>query len=111
MATNGVIALPGPFRPNISKDKIVKRTVMTLAALALISSAASAGPGPGQGGATKSTPKSGTLVCPVMRSKIASQAKAAGKSVYKGKTYYFCCAACKPMFDKNPAKYVKGANK
>ena len=28
------------------------------------------------------------------------------KSVYKGKTYYFCCPGCKPQFDKNPEKYI-----
>lgn len=46
------------------------------------------------------------LVCPVTGDKIASKAKAAGSSTYKGKTYYFCCASCKPAFDKDPAKYV-----
>jgi YHS domain-containing protein len=47
-----------------------------------------------------------SAVCPVMGGKISDIAKAAGKSVYKGKTYYFCCGGCKPMFDKNPRKYV-----
>lgn len=32
---------------------------------------------------------------------------AAGKSDYKGKTYYFCCDACKTKFDANPGAYVK----
>lgn len=32
---------------------------------------------------------------------------AAGKSVYDGKTYYFCSADEKAKFDKEPAKYVK----
>lgn len=32
---------------------------------------------------------------------------AAGKSVYAGKTYYFCSADEKAKFDKDPAKYVK----
>lgn len=32
---------------------------------------------------------------------------AAGKSSYKGKTYYFCSAEDKQKFDKEPAKYVK----
>ena len=45
-------------------------------------------------------------VCPVTGEKVTS-IKGAEKSSYKGKTYYFCCAGCKPMFDKNPAKYVK----
>lgn len=49
------------------------------------------------------------LVCPVTGEKIASVKDAAGSSVYKGKTYYFCCESCKPAFDKNPAKYVKTA--
>jgi YHS domain-containing protein len=48
-----------------------------------------------------------SAVCPVMGTKIPDVTKAAGKSVYKGKTYYFCCGGCKPAFDRNPAKYVK----
>lgn len=47
-----------------------------------------------------------SAVCPVMGNKIPNVSKASGKSVYKGKTYYFCCPGCKPMFDKNPEKYV-----
>lgn len=34
--------------------------------------------------------------------------KAAAKSEYKGKTYYFCAPGCKAAFDKDPDKYVKG---
>jgi YHS domain-containing protein len=41
-----------------------------------------------------------------MGTKIPDVKKAAGKSAYKGKTYYFCCGMCKPSFDKAPAKYV-----
>jgi len=53
-----------------------------------------------------------SAVCPVMGTRIPDVTKAAGgKSVYKGKTYYFCCKGCKPMFDKNPAKYIKKQNK
>jgi YHS domain-containing protein len=48
-----------------------------------------------------------SAVCPVMGTKISDVSKAAGKSVYKGKTYYFCCPGCKPLFDKNPGKYIK----
>ena len=33
--------------------------------------------------------------------------KAAGKSVYKGVTYYFCAPGCKKAFDVNPEKYLK----
>ena len=50
-----------------------------------------------------------SAVCPVMGTKIPDVSKAAGKSVYKGKTYYFCCPGCKPVFDKNPEKYIKKA--
>lgn len=32
---------------------------------------------------------------------------AAGKSEYKGKTYYFCATGCKKTFDANPEKYLK----
>jgi Cu+-exporting ATPase len=52
-----------------------------------------------------------SAVCPVMGTKIPDVLKAAGKSVYKGKTYYFCCGGCKPKFDKNPEKYIKKAEK
>ena len=34
---------------------------------------------------------------------------AAGKSEYKGKTYYFCAPTCKATFDANPAAYAKNA--
>jgi YHS domain-containing protein len=27
-------------------------------------------------------------------------------SEYQGKTYYFCSAMCKTMFDRDPRKYV-----
>lgn len=47
-----------------------------------------------------------SAVCPVMGTAIADVNKAAGKSIYKGKAYYFCCPGCKPEFDKNPEKYV-----
>lgn len=48
-----------------------------------------------------------SAICPVMKNRIPDITKAAGHSVYKGKTYYFCCASCKPLFDKDPGKYVK----
>lgn len=31
---------------------------------------------------------------------------AAGKSEYKGQTYYFCSTGCKKSFDKEPETYV-----
>lgn len=57
----------------------------------------------------KAAVKPAPLICPVTGEKIASVKDAVGSSTYNGKTYYFCCPACKPMFDKNPAKYVKPA--
>jgi YHS domain-containing protein len=57
--------------------------------------------------AHKVTAKAVKLICPVTGEKIASIAASAGHSTYKGKTYYFCCPSCKPMFDKNPTKYAK----
>ena len=33
-------------------------------------------------------------------------AKAAGKSEYNGKTYYFCSVSCKKKFDANPSQYA-----
>jgi len=47
------------------------------------------------------------LICPVTKLSIASTKAAVGKSVYKGKTYYFCTSNCKRLFDLNPAKYAK----
>ena len=29
------------------------------------------------------------------------------KSVYKGKTYFFCAERCKQVFDKKPERFVK----
>lgn len=50
------------------------------------------------------------LVCPVTGETVASVKDSAGSSTYKGKKYFFCCAGCKPMFDKEPAKYTKSAS-
>jgi YHS domain-containing protein len=62
-----------------------------------------------QGGQTPPAHKNaeGKLVCPVMKSVVASADKASGYSDYKGKRYYFCCGGCKPMFDKNPEKFAQ----
>ncbi len=35
-------------------------------------------------------------------------AKAAGKSIYRGTTYYFCSDHCKKEFDAHPGEYVAG---
>jgi Cu+-exporting ATPase len=42
---------------------------------------------------------------PVCGMEVDAQ-KAAGKSEYKGKTYYFCSAGCKRKFDANPTQYA-----
>jgi YHS domain-containing protein len=56
---------------------------------------------------TSASKATAVLICPVTGNKIKSVKDAVGHSVYKGKTYYFCCPACKPKFDKNPAKYIQ----
>jgi YHS domain-containing protein len=45
------------------------------------------------------------VVDPVCKMQI-DENKAAGKSEYKGRTYYFCAQVCKTRFDENPDKYV-----
>ncbi|MEP0763187.1 MAG: YHS domain-containing protein [Chloroflexota bacterium] len=35
-----------------------------------------------------------------------NEATAAGTSVYRGMTYFFCSPGCKQAFDKEPEKYV-----
>jgi len=37
---------------------------------------------------------------------MVDEKKTKFKSDYKGKTFYFCAAACKTTFDKSPAKYT-----
>ena len=43
---------------------------------------------------------------PVCKMKV-NEEKAAGKSDYKGTTYYFCAVVCKKKFDADPEKYLK----
>jgi YHS domain-containing protein len=45
------------------------------------------------------------IICPVMGNEVKDPENAP-KSVYKGKTYYFCCPGCKEPFDKDPEKYI-----
>ncbi len=35
------------------------------------------------------------------------EAKAAGSSTYKDKTFYFCASHCKTAFDANPEVYAE----
>jgi P-type Cu+ transporter len=60
--------------------------------------------------AIKAKAKPAAVMCPVMGG-VVKNTKTAPKSVYKGKTYYFCCPGCKPAFDKNPEKYIKPPKK
>ena len=83
---------------------------MASAALADEAKTSSASPAACNTPTAAAAPAKASLVCPVTGDKIASVKDAAGKSTYKGKTYYFCCSQCKPMFDKDPAKYVKSAS-
>jgi YHS domain-containing protein len=42
---------------------------------------------------------------PVCNMKV-DENKAAGKSEYNGKTYYFCSPVCKTKFDRNPQQFA-----
>lgn len=57
-------------------------------------------------GHDKSTAAAKKVVDPVCGMSI-DPAKAAAKSVYAGKTYYFCTEEDKALFDKDPEKYLK----
>lgn len=47
------------------------------------------------------------LQCPVTKNWFALDEKTS-RAIYKDKTYFFCCPACKPRFEKDPEKYLKG---
>jgi Cu+-exporting ATPase len=49
----------------------------------------------------------GTMEQDVVCGMQVDPAKAAAKSEYNGKTYYFCSASCKSKFDANPQQYAK----
>jgi YHS domain-containing protein len=46
---------------------------------------------------------------PVCKMKV-DENKAAGKSEYRGVTYYFCAPVCKKRFDEQPEKYVTASS-
>ena len=50
-------------------------------------------------------------LCPVCEMEIDPAAEGALKSVYKGKTYYFCATAHKEQFDRAPDKFIAVAGK
>lgn len=89
----------------------MKNTLLAASALLLVAGSAFAAPPVAKKAPAKPAAKKVAAfptVCPVTGEKIASVKDAAGgSSVYNGKTYYFCCAGCKPAFDKEPAKFAK----
>jgi len=47
---------------------------------------------------------------PVCKMEV-DERRAAAKSEYKGKKYYFCAVGCKKAFDRDPENYLsKGKN-
>ena len=47
--------------------------------------------------------------CPVMRGNFVETADAEAKGLirdYGGTRYYLCCAACGPLFDADPERYL-----
>jgi P-type Cu+ transporter len=51
------------------------------------------------------------VYCAVTDEEIGTPDKAAASMTHNGKTYYVCCAGCKPKFDGDPAKYAAAADK
>ncbi|HKU12413.1 MAG TPA: YHS domain-containing protein [Sinomonas sp.] len=50
-----------------------------------------------------------TAECPVMRGNYVDKEDAEAKGLirdYEGNRYYLCCAACEPLFDADPEKYL-----
>jgi len=45
-------------------------------------------------------------VDPICKMNVAEKS-APYTSIYEGRNFYFCSAACKQQFDKNPQKYAK----
>ncbi|HVK03722.1 MAG TPA: YHS domain-containing protein [Armatimonadaceae bacterium] len=72
----------------------MKNIVAALAVAAAFGSAAYA-----QGNAPAAPKAAKKPVCPIMKHEVA-KINPKMKSEYKGKSYYFCCAGCKPAFDK-----------
>jgi YHS domain-containing protein len=94
----------------------MKRFISTIAAITLLGGVTLAANSQSHtnhhaGKTASARSKRAAIVCPVTGDKIASAHKAVGHSVYKSKTYFFCCAGCKPRFDRSPAKFVKNAAK
>ncbi|MBC9927024.1 MULTISPECIES: YHS domain-containing protein [unclassified Leucobacter] len=55
---------------------------------------------------------SDTAECPVMRGNFVNKEEAVAQNLfrdYQGERYYLCCAACGPLFDADPEKYLAKA--
>lgn len=66
----------------------------------------------GHGHHTASTEGVDTAECPVMKGNHVSKADAEAQGLvreYNGETHYLCCAACGPLFDADPEKYLAAA--
>ena len=61
---------------------------------------------PGMESMTPDPPAQGKAVDPVCGMDVDSSNSKALKSVFEGKTYYFCAASCKEAFDKNPTAHL-----
>lgn len=64
----------------------------------------------GQGPAASATPvQTDVAECPVMPGTLVNKAHAEAAGLYRdhnGQRYWFCCAACAPMWDADPDEFV-----
>ena len=63
-------------------------------------------------GAAPATASDDTAVCPVMAGSVVIKSVAEAQGLfrdYEGNRYWFCCAACGPLWDADPAKYADAA--
>ena len=57
-------------------------------------------------------PADDVVICLVMPGSTVSKTAAEAQGLYRdyqGERYWFCCAACGPLFDADPEKYVNAA--
>ena len=58
------------------------------------------------------TPAADMAECPVMAGTPVVKAEAEAAGLYRdhnGQRYWFCCAACGPLFDADPDRYTTAA--
>ena len=59
--------------------------------------------------AAPAAPADDAAICPVMAGTPVSKAAAEAAGLYRdyeGNRYWFCCAACGPLFDADPSQYA-----